>query len=52
MNTGTSAYIKDYNNGRNRIFIYSSGPVFSPIGQEYLFLQVSEIFLSRSTVSA
>ena len=25
---------------------------FSPIGQEYLFLKVSEIFLSRPAISA
>ena len=29
-----------------------SVPIFSPIGQEYPFLQMSEIFLSRPAISA
>ena len=30
----------------------STDKLFSPIGQEYPFLQVSEIFLSRPAISA
>ena len=31
---------------------YTEAVFFSPIGQEYPFLQVSEIFLSRPAISA